>query len=226
MSAAQTEDSRPGNRRLWSQLRRYLLLVCTVVACLGILVSASKPASAELMSLSPFLILAWAFMVVAVFCVVIVYPIMAVRSRRLRVAELGPLVAPALIIALTAILWSADLPMAVRWHFSAHAFDDAARQVRAGVDPRTFEGDRLGLFRIRGVELNGDRGVERRGDDVYFRTGPMVAYCSMGSGFANLSGHQPVTGALHHLSGDWYWFCFNSSEERVIVPDHPIGAEH
>ncbi|MEV2226761.1 hypothetical protein AB0E01_44025 [Nocardia vinacea] len=216
MSMAQTEKSRPGNRRYRSLLRRHLLLVCTVVACLGILVSASKPASAELMSLSPLLILGGTFIVVVVSCVVIVYPILAIRSRRLRVPELGPLAAPALIVALTAILWSADLPMAARWHFSAHAFDDAAQQVSAGVDPRTFEGDRLGLYRIRGVE--------RLSDGIYFRTGPMAAYCSMGSGFANLSGHQPATGASHHLSGDWYWFCFNSAS--VVEPDHPIGAEH
>ncbi|WP_433207230.1 hypothetical protein ACQP1G_21590 [Nocardia sp. CA-107356] len=215
MSTAQTEKSRPGNRRYRSRLRRHLLLVCTVVACLGILVSASTPASTEPMSLSPLLILGGTFIVVAVLCVVIVYPILAVRSRRLRVPELGrPLAAPALIIALTAILWSADLPMAVRWHLSAHAFDDAAQQVNAGVDPRTFEGDRLGLYRIRGVE--------RLSDGIYFRTGPMAAYCSMGSGFANLSGHRPATGASHHLSGDWYWFCFNSAS--VVVPDHPIGG--
>ncbi|WP_433755256.1 hypothetical protein [Nocardia sp. CA-135398] len=224
MSMAQTEKSRPGNRRLRSRLRRYFLLVCTVVACLAILVSASKPASAELMSLSPLLILGGTFLVVVVWCVVIVYPVLAVRSRRLRVPELGPLAAPALIVALTATLWSADLPMAVRWHFSAQAFDDAAQQVGAGVDPRTFEGDRLGLYRIRGVEPSGDRGVERRNDGIYFRTGPMAAHCSMGSGFASLSGHRPATGAFHHLSGDWYWFCFNSA--RVVVPDHPIGGEY
>ncbi|MFE7799341.1 hypothetical protein [Nocardia sp. NPDC057440] len=226
MSTAQTENSRPGNRRLWSRLRRYLLLVCTVVACLGTIVSASNPASAELMSLSPFLILVLAFMLVAVLYVVIVYPILAIRSRRLRVTDLGPLAAAALIVALTAIVWTADLPMAVRWHFSARAFDDAARQVRAGVDPRTFEGDRLGLYRIRGVEPNGDRGVKRFSDGIYFRTGPMAAYCSMGSGFANLSGHRPATGAFHHLSGDWYWFCSTSGEQGVVVPDHPIGGEH
>src|SRR4051794_33134290 len=127
MSMAQTEKSRPGNRRLRSRLRRYLLLVCTVVACLGILVSASTPATAELKSLSPLLVLWGAFVVVVVWTVVIVYPILAVRSRRLRVPELGPLAAPALIIALTPILWSADLPMAVRWQLSAHAFDDAAQ---------------------------------------------------------------------------------------------------
>ncbi|WP_433631817.1 hypothetical protein [Nocardia sp. CA-120079] len=223
MSTAQTENGRAGNRRLGSRLRRHLLLVCTVVACLGILVSASKPASAELMSLSPLLILGGTFVVVVVLCVVIVYPILAVRSRRLRVPELSPLAAPALIVALTAILWSADLPMAVRWHFSAHAFDDAAQQVSAGIDPRTFEGDRLGLYRIRGGEPLGDRGVERRNDGIYFRTGPMAAHCSMGSGFANLPGHRPATGASHHLSGDWYWFCFTSA---FVVPDHPIGEPH
>ncbi|MFI6774533.1 hypothetical protein [Nocardia sp. NPDC050412] len=224
MSTAQTESSRRGNRRLRSLLRRYLLLVCTVVVCLGILVSASKPASAELMSLSPFLILAWAFMVVAVFSMGIAYLIQAARSRRLRIRELGPQVAPALIIALTAIIWSVDLPIAVRWHFSAHAFDDAAQHVRAGADPRTFEGDRLGSYRIRGVEPNGDRGVERLNDGIYFRTGPMASYCSMGSGFVKHSAHWPATGKSHHLSGDWYWFCFNSA--GVTVPDHPIGAEH
>ncbi|WP_157117590.1 hypothetical protein [Nocardia vaccinii] len=202
MSTAQTEKSRPGNRRYRSLLRRHLLLVCTVVACLGILVSASEPASVELMSLSPLLILGGTFVVVVVWCVVIVYPILAVRSRRLRV-DLGPLAGPALIIALTAISWSADLPMAVRWHLSAHAFDDAAQQVSAGVDPRTFEGDRLGLYRIRGVQ--------RLDDGIYFRTGPMAAHCSMGSGFADRSGQRPATGASHHLSGDWFWFCFNSS---------------
>ena len=212
MSMAQTEKSRPGNRRLRSWLRRYLLLVCTIVACLGILVSASEPASAELISLSPLLILGGTFVVLVVWTVVIVYLILAVRSRRLRV-DLGPLAAPALIIALMAILWSADLPMAMRWHLSAHAFDDAAQQVSAGVDPRTFEGDRLGLYRIRGVE--------RLDDGIYFRTGPMAAHCSMGSGFANLSGHRPATGKSHHLSGDWYWFCFTSA---VVYPDHPIGG--
>jgi hypothetical protein len=186
------------------------------VACLGILVSASDPASTELMSLSPLLILGGTFVAVVVWCMVIVYPILAVRSRRLRVPELGPLAAPALIIALTPILWSADLPMAVRWHLSAHAFDDAAQQVSAGVDPRTFEGDRLGLYRIRGVQ--------RFSDGIYFRTGPMGHHCSMGSGFVNLSGHRPATDKSHHLSGDWYWFCFNSA--RVTVPDHPIGELH
>ncbi|MEV5832556.1 hypothetical protein [Nocardia sp. NPDC052112] len=226
MSMARTENRRPGDQRFQSRLRRYLLLVGTGVACLGIIISASKPASAELMSLSPLLILVWAFMVVAVFCVVIVYPIMAVRSRRLRVPELGALAAPVLIVALTAIIWSADLPMAVRWHFSAHAFDDAAQQVSAGVDPRTFEGERLGLYRIRGVEPNGDRGVQRRNDGIYFETGPMVAYCSMGSGFASLPGHRPATGAFHHLGGDWYWFCFNTREQGGVMPDHPIGREH
>ncbi|MEV4240866.1 hypothetical protein ACIBJI_40460 [Nocardia sp. NPDC050408] len=219
MSTAQTEKSRPGNRRYRSLLSRHLLLVCTIVACLGILVSASEPASTKLKSLSPspLLILGGTFVVVVVWCMVIVYPILAVRSRRLRVPELGPLAAPALIIALTPILWSADLPMAVRWHLSAHAFDDAAQQVSAGVDPRTFEGDRLGLYRIRGVE--------RLDDGIYFRTGPMAAYCSMGSGFANLSGHRP---ASHHLSGEWYWFCFNSAfnSAGVTVPDHPIGELH
>ncbi|MFI6361231.1 hypothetical protein ACIBG0_00640 [Nocardia sp. NPDC050630] len=216
MSTAQTEKSRPGNRRYRSLLSRHLLLVCTVVACLGILVSASDPASTELMSLSPLLILGGTFVVVVVWCMVIVYPILAVRSRRLRVPELRPLAAPAVIIALTPILWSADLPMAVRWHLSAHAFDDAAQQMSAGVDPRTFEGDRLGLYRIRGVE--------RLSGGIYFRTGPMAAHCSMGSGFANLSGHRPATGKSHHLSGDWYWFCFNSA--GVTVPDHPIGELH
>ncbi|MGO4615561.1 hypothetical protein AB4305_14390 [Nocardia sp. 2YAB30] len=213
MSTAHTEKSRPGNRRLLSRLRRYLLLVCTIVACLGILVPASKPANAELMSLSPLQILGGTFVAVVVWTVVIVYPILAVRSRRLRVPELGPLAASALIVALTAILWSADLPMAARWHLSAHAFDDAAQQVSAGIDPRTFEGDRLGLYRIRGVE--------RLNDGIYFRTGPMAAHCSEGSGFANLSGHRPATGASHHLSGDWYWFCFTSA---VVYPDHPIGG--
>ncbi|WP_062985297.1 hypothetical protein [Nocardia anaemiae] len=221
MSTSQTEKSRPVNRRLRSQLRRYLLLVCTIAACLGILVSASNPASAELMSLSPLLILGGTFVVVVVLCVVIVYPILAVRSRRLLVPELGPLAAPALIVALTAILWSADLPMAVRWHFSAHAFGDAAQQVSAGIDPRTFEGDRLGLYRIRGVEPSGDRGVTRLNDGIYFRTGPMAAHCSMGSGFANLSGPRPTTGKSHHLSGDWYWFCFTSA-----FNSDPIGGVH
>lgn len=208
MSMAQTEKGRPGNRQLRSRLGRYLLLVCTVVACLGILVPASEPASAELMSLSPLQILALAFVAVVVWTVVIVYLILAVRSRRLRV-DLGSLAAPALIVALTAILWSADLPMAVRWHLSAHAFDDAAQQVRAGIDPRSFEGDRLGLYRIRGVE--------RLSDGIYFRTG-LSGHCSMGSGFANLSGHRPATGASRHLSGDWYWFCFTSA---VVYSDPP-----
>ncbi|MEV6252769.1 hypothetical protein AB0L97_05860 [Nocardia sp. NPDC051911] len=215
MSTAQTEKSRPGNRRLLSRLRRHLLLVCTIVACLGILVPASKPANAELMSLSPWQILGGTFVAVVVWTVVICYPILAVRSRRVRVPELGLLAAPALIVALTAILWSADLPMAVRWHFSAHAFDDATQQVSAGIDPRTFEGDRLGLYRIRGVV--------RLSDGIYFRTGPLGSYCSEGSGFANLSGHRPATGASRHLSGDWYWFCFTSA---VAAPDHPIGGAY
>lgn len=210
MSMAQTEKSRPRNRRLRSRLGRYLLLVCTIGACLGILVPASKPANAELMSLSPLQILGGTFVAVVVWTVIICYPILAVRSRRLRVPELGPLAASVLIVALTAILWSADLPMVVRWRFSAHAFDDAAQQVSAGIDPRTFEGDRLGLYRIRGVE--------HLSDGIYFRTGPLAAHCSEGSGFAKLSGHQPATGTSRHLSGDWYWFCFTSA---VAAPDHP-----
>ncbi|WP_280380770.1 hypothetical protein [Nocardia wallacei] len=213
MSMAHTEESRPGRRRLRSRFRRHLLLLCTVVACLGILVPASKPAGTELMSLSPSQVLGAAFVVIVVWTVAITYLILAVRSRRLRVPELGSLAAPVLIIALTAISWRADLPMTLRWQLSAHAFEDVAQQVNAGADPRTFEGDRLGLYRIRGVE--------RLDDGVYFRTGPMGSYCSMGSGFADLSGHQPETSASHHLSGDWYWFCFTSAS--VAAHDHALG---
>ncbi|MGA4790398.1 hypothetical protein [Nocardia sp. AB354] len=216
MSTAPTKKSQPGNRRHRSLLRRLLLLVCTVVACLGILVPASEPVGTEIMSLSPSEILGGAFVAVVVWTVVITYPILAIRARRLRVPELGPLAAPVLIIALTAISWSAHLPMAARWYLSAHAFDDAAQQVTAGVDPRTFEGGRLGLYRIRGVE--------RRDDGIYFRTGPMANYCSMGSGFADHSGHRPAARASRHLGGDWYWFCFNSA--GVTVPDYPIGELH
>ncbi|MEV6072060.1 hypothetical protein AB0L82_36440 [Nocardia sp. NPDC052001] len=212
MSMAGTEKSRTGNRRVRSWLGKYLWLVCTTVACLAILVSASDPASAAPMSLSPLFILGGTFVALVVWCVIIVYSILAVRSRRLRV-DLGPLAAPAVMIALTAVVWSADLPMAVRWHLSARAFDDAAQRVGAGVDPRSFDGERLGLYRVRSVE--------RLEDGIYVSTGPMAYHCSMGSGFAKLSDHRPATGASHHLSGDWYWFCFTSA--GITVPDHPIG---
>ncbi|WP_157224251.1 hypothetical protein [Nocardia paucivorans] len=49
MSTAQS-DNLPGRqekRRLRSRLARYLLLACTVASCLGALVRASAPGSAE-----------------------------------------------------------------------------------------------------------------------------------------------------------------------------------
>ncbi|WP_157762619.1 hypothetical protein [Nocardia yamanashiensis] len=214
MSMAHTGKTRSGNQRLRSVIRRYLLVVCTVVACFGLLVSASDPATAQLMSLSPLLVLDGIFVALVMWLVVLVYTVLAVRSRRLLIPELGLLAAPILVIALTAALWSKDLPMAVRWHLSAHAFDDAAQQVSAGTDPRTFEGDRFGLYRIRGVQ--------RLSDGIYFRTGPMANHCSEGSGFAKLFDRRPASRTSRHLSGDWYWFCRTSA--TVDVPDHPIGS--
>ncbi|MEV4123400.1 hypothetical protein [Nocardia sp. NPDC049707] len=145
-----------------------------------------------------------------------------VVSRRLRVPELSPLLAPALMVACTVAAWSADLPIAVRWQFSAHSFDDAAQQVRNGVDPRTFEGHRLGLYRVDDTD-HPTSSIHRDASGIYFATSPAAGYCSSGAGFAQLTG-APADGKLHHLNGDWYWFCFDSGGKKTVVPDHPIGG--
>lgn len=182
MSTAQS-DSLPGRRekrRLRSQLAWYLFLACTVASCLGALVRASAPDGTESLLLWLFLI-SVAF---GLFCVIVGYLTRVVVSRRLRVPEFSPLLAPALVVAFTVAAWSADLPIAVRWYFSAHSFDDAAQQVRDGVDPRTFEGHRLGLYRIDSADRF-DRGI-------YFRTSPIARNCSSGGGgFAQLTGAPP-----------------------------------
>ncbi|MFR9774091.1 hypothetical protein [Nocardia sp. SC052] len=172
-------DNSPGRqekRRLWSQLAWYLLLACTVVSCLGALVGASAPDADSM--------LLWFFSISASFgliCVIVGYLTRVVVTRRLRVPELGPLLAPALVVAFTVAAWSADLPITVRWQFSSHSLDDAAQQVRDGVDPHTFEGRRLGLYRIDSAD--------RYAWGIYFRTSPMTGNCSSGgAGFAQLTG--------------------------------------
>ncbi|MEV6325449.1 hypothetical protein AB0M45_30380 [Nocardia sp. NPDC051787] len=208
-------DNLPGrreNRRLRSQLAWYLLLACTVASCLGALLQASAPDSAESLLL-------WLFLISASFglsLVIIGYLTRVVATRRLRVPELSPLLAPALVVAFTVAAWSADLPIAVRWQVSAYSFDDAAQQVRDGVDPRTFEGHRLGLYRIDSAD--------RYAWGIYFRTSPRAGNCSSGGGgFAQLTGASRASDAFHHLNGDWHWFCLDSPGE-VPVPDHPIGG--
>lgn len=112
-------------------------------------------------------------------------------------------------------MWSADLPIAVRRQFSSHSFDDAAQQVRDGVDPQTFEGRRLGLYRIDSA----DRYVW----GIYFRTSPAMGSCSSGGGgFAQLTGASRTSDAFHHLNSDWYWFCITSAGGGVTMPDRPI----
>ncbi|MGW4774974.1 hypothetical protein ACWEO2_43985 [Nocardia sp. NPDC004278] len=214
MSTAQSDDlpGRQEKRRLRSQLAWYLLLACTGASCVGALLRASAPDSAESLLL-------WFFLISAsfgLFCVIIGYLTRVVVTRRLRVPELSPLLAPALVVAFTVTAWSVDLPIAVRWQFSAHSFDEAAQQVRDGVDPRTFEGHRLGLYRIDSAD--------RYAWGIYFRTSPMTGNCSSGGGgFAQLIGASHASDAFHHLNGDWHWFCFDSAGE-LTVPDHPIGG--
>ncbi|MFI6365112.1 hypothetical protein ACIBG0_20395 [Nocardia sp. NPDC050630] len=214
MSTAHS-DSLPGRqkkRRLRSQLAWYLLLAGTVASCLGALLRASAPDGAESLLL-------WFFLISAsfgLFCVILGYLTRVVVTRRLRVPELSPLLAPALVVAFTVTAWSADLPIVVRWQFSAHSFDEAARQVRDGGDPRTFEGHRLGLYRIDSADSYAW--------GIYFRTSPMTGNCSSGGGgFAKLTGASRASDAFHHLNGDWHWFCLDSAGE-VTVPDHPIGG--
>ncbi|MGW4329959.1 hypothetical protein ACWEKR_29200 [Nocardia sp. NPDC004573] len=202
---------RQEKRRLRSQLAWQLLLVCTVTSCLGALGRASAPAGAESLLL-------WVFVISAsfgLFCVVLGYLTRVAVTRRLRVPELSPLLAPALVVAFTVAAWSADLPIAVRWQFSAPSFDDAAREVRDGVDPRSFEGHMLGLYRIDSTD--------HYAWGTYFRTSPMTGDCSSGgAGFAQLTEDSRASEAFHHLNGDWYWFCLDSAGEPTM-PDRPIG---
>ncbi|WP_327150339.1 hypothetical protein [Nocardia sp. NBC_01329] len=207
----------PDKRRFWSRPPGYLLLSCIVVPSLGILVWSSNPGGTE-PGLRLFLISVLAILVVALCYLVrgIVYLTLSFRSRRFGVRELCLLLAPSLVVALTAVAWSTNLPMVVRWSVSAHAFDDSARQVRGGVAPRTFDGDWLGLYRIHRVE--------RDNDGIYFMTGPSSDNCMDGSGgFAHLPGGPPEVGQYgHHLGGDWYHFCLDGG--LVRVPDHPMTS--
>ncbi|WP_039803856.1 hypothetical protein [Nocardia araoensis] len=221
MSTAQS-DNLPGGRdkrRLGARLAWHLFLACTVVSCLALLVHASDPAGAESLLLRMLLISA-SF---GLFCVIIGYLTRVVVSRRLRVPELGPLLVPALVVAFTVAAWSTDLPIAVRWQFSEHSFEDAARQVRDGVDPRTFEGHRLGLYHVDDSD-HPTSSIRRDASGIHFATSPAAGYCSSGAGFAQLTGVPPTSGGLHHLNSDWYWFCFDSGGKRTVVPDHPIGG--
>ncbi|MEU0507526.1 hypothetical protein [Nocardia sp. NPDC005998] len=180
---------------------------------MGALLRASAPDGAESLLL-------WFFLISAsfgLFCVIIGYLTRVVVTRRLRVPELGPLLVPALVVAFTVTVWSVDLPIAVRWQFSAHSFDEAAQQLRDGVDPGTFEGHRLGLYRIDSAD--------RSAWGIYFRTSPMTGNCSSGGGgFAQLTGASRTSDKFHHLNGDWHWFCLDSAGSEVTVPDHPIGG--
>ncbi len=82
-------DNLPGrqdNRRLRSQLAWYLLLACTVACCLGALLRASAPDSAESLPV-------WLFFISASFVlslVIIGYLTRVVVTRRLRAPELTP----------------------------------------------------------------------------------------------------------------------------------------
>ncbi len=221
MSTVQSDApaGRGEQRRLRSRLAWHLFLACTVMSCLCMLVHASDPAGAESVLWKLFSIVA----AVAFFFATVGYLARAVVSRRLRVPELGPLLVPALVVACTMVAWSADLPILVRWQFSEHSFDDSARQVHGGVDPRTFEGHRLGLYRVGDMDQP-TSSVYRDASGIYFATGPGVGYCSDGAGFAQLTGASPAGGGLHHLNGDWYWFCFDSADEKTGPPDHPIGG--
>ncbi|MBY8859268.1 hypothetical protein K7711_22525 [Nocardia sp. CA2R105] len=215
-------DSLPGRREkrgLRSRLAWRLFLACTVACCAGLLIHSSDPAGAESVLWTLFSIVA----AVVFFYGMVGYLSRVVVSRRLRVPELGPLLAPALVVACTAAAWSVDLPIIVRWQFSERAFGDAARQVRNGVDPRTFEGHRLGLYRVDDTD-HPTSSIYRDATGIYFATGPAAGQCANRSGFAQVTGDHPADGALHHLGGDWYWFCFDSSGEKTIVPDHPIGG--
>ncbi|WP_156055865.1 hypothetical protein [Nocardia sp. NRRL WC-3656] len=220
MSTAQS-DTLPGRRdrrRLRPRLAWHVFLACTVLSCSGLLAHASDPAGAESVLVRMVVIIA-SF---GLCCVIISYLTRVVASRRLRVRELGPLFAPALVVAFTVAAWSADLPIVVRWQLSEHSFEDAARQLRDGADPHTFEGHRLGLYRIDDSD-HPTSSVRRDASGIYFATSPAVGYCSSGAGFAQITG-APADGNLRHLNGDWYWFCFDSAGKKTIVPDHPIGG--
>ena len=221
MSTVQSDNvpGRGGKRPLRSQLGWHLFLACTAVACVGLLFHSTYPAGAGSVLWKLFLIVA----AVAFFFGMIGYLARVVVSRRLRVPELGPLLAPALVVACTVVAWSADLPILVRWQFSEHSFDDSARKVRNGVDPRTFEGHRLGLYRVDDTD-HPTSSIYRDASGIYFQTSPAAGYCSDGAGFAQLTGATRAGRKLHHLSGDWYWYCFDSGDEKAILPDHPIGG--
>ncbi|MGF6883483.1 hypothetical protein ABIA39_006969 [Nocardia sp. GAS34] len=220
MSTVQS-DNLPGRgekRRLRSRLGWHLFLAGTAMSCVGLLVHASDPAGAESVLWKLFLTVA----AVAFFYGMVGYLTRVVVSRRLRVPELSPLLAPALVVACTVVAWSADLPILVRWQFSEHSFDDSARKVRNGVDPRTFEGHRLGLYRVDDTDRP-ISSIYRDDSGIWFDTSPAADYCSDGAGFAQLTG-LPRTDRLHHLEGDWYWYCFDSGGEKAVLPDHPIGG--
>lgn len=198
MGTAQS-DNLPGRRdkrRLRSRLAWQLFLAFTVVSCLGLLLHASDPAGTESVLWRLFLFAA----AVVFFFGMVGYLVRVVVSRRLRVPELGPLLAPALVVACTVAAWSTDLPIVVRWHFSEHSFDDSARQVRDGADPRTFEGHRLGLYRVDDTD-HPISSIHRDASGIWFATSPAAGYCSGGAGFAQLTG-APAGDKLHHLSGD------------------------
>lgn len=216
MGTVQSDDL--AGRRDRAPFARHLFLACTVVFCLGLLVYASDPAGAESVWWKLFLLLA----AVALFFGMVGYLARAAVSRQLRVPELAPLLGPALVVACTVAVWSADLPIVVRWQFSEHSFEETARQVRDGADPQAFEGRRLGLYH---VDDSGHptSGVFRNASGIYFATSPPVGHCSSRAGFAQLTGAPPAGSPLHHLSGDWYWFCFDSGGTKTVVPDHPIG---
>lgn len=179
---------------------------------------ASDPAAAESVLVRMFLIL----VSFGLFCGFVGYLTRVAVSRRLRVPELRPLLAPALVAGLTVAAWSADLPIVVRWQLSEHSFEDAARQMRDGVDPRRFDGHRLGLYRVddSGTPTSS---IRRDATGIYFATGPAGGYCSSGAGFAQIT-DAPAGGELHHLNGDWYWFCIDSGGRDAVVPDRPVGG--
>lgn len=190
-----------------------------MVLCLGLLVYASNPAGAASVWWKLFLLLAAA----TFYFGIIGYLAQAAASRRLRVPEFAPLIGPALVVACTVAGWSADLPIVVRWQFSQDSFQEAARQIRDGADPQAFERRRLGLYRIDDSG-HPTSGVSRNAAGIYFATSPPAGHCSSRAGFVQLNGARPAGSRLHHLSGDWYWFCSDSGGTKTVVPDHPIGG--